>query len=164
MKTKKSYQEEADKLLKAIDISIDAYRIHQPKDWTPDIVNMVTNSLEQNKKMILEAEPKFRNLASLKYDIETVFIYFQEGAGETVEYFWKNIKTSGLEYKRENKLEKILIRGNKDRVEYEYVTDMILVAQQVGLTNKTETTKLNEMLGEFESKKKKKLRKKCIKI
>ena len=156
MKKKRTYQEEVEKLCKAIDISIDAYRTYPPKDWTPDIVKMVTYNLEKDKLRRLDAEPKFRTLASLKYDIEAVFSHFQEGAGETVEYFWKKIREANLDYKRENKLENILNKGKiRGRIEYEYVTDMIIVAEQVGMTNKEETMKLSVMLGEYESRKKK---------
>ena len=35
MKKKRTYQEEVEKLFKAIDISIDAYKKHPPEDWTP---------------------------------------------------------------------------------------------------------------------------------
>ena len=152
-KKRRTYQEEVEKLCRAIDISIDSYKSYPPKDWTPEIVNMVTSNLEKDKLNRIEAEPKFRTLASLKYDVETVFTYFQE---ETVEYFWTKIGEADLDYKRENKLEKILSRGKiKGRIEFEYVTDMILVAEQVGMTSKEETIKLSAMLGGYESRSKK---------
>ena len=153
---RRTYQEEVEKLCRAIDISIDSYKSHPPKGWTPEIVNMVTSNLEKDKLSRIEAEPKFRTLASLKYDIEAVFTYFQEATGKTVEYFWKKIGEADLDYKRENKLEKILNRGEiKGRIEFEYVTDMIVVAEQVGMTSKEETIKLSIMLGEYESRSKK---------
>ena len=156
MAKKRTYQDEVEKLLKAIDISIDSYKTYPPKDWTLEIIKMVSSNLEKDKTRILEAEPKFRTLASLKYDIEAIFTYFQEGTGQTVEYFWRKLKESKLDYIRENKLEQILNRGKiRGRIEYEYVTDMIVVAEQVGLTNKTDSKKLSEMIGEYESKKKK---------
>ena len=116
---------------------------------------MVTSNLEKDKFRRIDAEQKIKTLASLKYDIKAVFTYFQEGAGETVEYFWNKICEANLDYKRENKLEKILNRGKiRGRIEYEYVTDMIVVAEQVGMTSEEETKRLSEMLGEYESKKK----------
>ncbi len=156
MEKRRSYKEEVEKLCKAIDISIESFKTFPPKDWTSDNLNMATSILEKIKQRRLDAEPKFRNLASLKYDIEDLFTYFQEATGDTVEFFWKKINETGLDYKRENKLEKILTRGKiRGRIEYEYVTDMIMVAEQVGLTTKEETTKLSEMLGDYEFKKKK---------
>lgn len=153
MAKKRSYQNEVDKLFKAIDIAADAYKNYPPKNWTPDIIEMVSENLEKDKVRILAAEPKFRTSASLKYNIEAVFTYFQEESGPTVEYFWNQSKESGLDYKRKNKLEKILKRGKIiSRIEYDYITDMIVVAEQIGLTTKTETLQLSEMLGEYESK------------
>lgn len=152
---KKSYQNEVEKLFKAIDLSIEAYKKYPPKDWTPDIVTMVTTNLEDDKNRILNAEKKFRTLRSLKYDIDAVFTFFQEGAGETVEYFWKRIKEEGLDYERVNKLEKILNRGKiKGRIEYDYVIDIILVAFQNQLITVEELEKLNQMIGEYESRRK----------
>lgn len=155
MKKKRNYQREVESLCKAIDIAIDSYKTYPPTNWTPDIVQMVTANLEEDKSRILGAEPKLKTLASLKYDIEAVFTYFQEGAGETVEYFWKKIDEAELDYKRENKLEKVLKRGKiRGRIEYEYVTDMLVIAEQSGMTSKEETIKLSGMLGEYESRKK----------
>ena len=155
MNKRRTYKEEVEKLCKAIDISIETYKTYPPKDWTPEIINMVTSNLEKDKLSRIETEPKFKTLASLKYDAEAVFTYFQEATGETVEYFWEKIGEADLDYKRENKLEKILNRGKiKGRIEFEYVTDMIVVAEQVGLTSKEETIKLSVMLGQYESRNK----------
>lgn len=154
MAKKRTYQNEVDKLLKAIDISIDAYKTYPPKDWTPEIIKMVSTNLEKDKTRIIEAEPKFKTLASLKYNIEAIFTYFQEGTGEAVEYLWKKLKESKLDYIREDKFGKIINRGKiRGRIEYEYVIDMIVVAEQIGLINKTEKNKLSKMIGEYEHKK-----------
>ncbi|WP_300659931.1 hypothetical protein [Fluviicola sp.] len=154
---KKSYPNEVEKLLKAIDLSIEAYKKYPPKDWTPDIVKTVTAHLEDHKNRILNAEEKFKILKSLKYDIDAVFTFFQEGAGEAVAYFWKRIEEEGLDYERVNKLEKILKRGKiKGIVEYDYVIDIILVAEQKQWITVEELKKLNQMIGEYESKRKRK--------
>ncbi|MGH1384737.1 hypothetical protein [Kordia sp.] len=156
MAKRKSYTEEVEKLSKAIDISIEAYKKHPPNGWTQEHIEMVTSHLEEDKVRRLEATKKFRTMASLKYDIEAVFTYFQEASGTTVEYFWTKIKEAELDYTRENKLEKILNRGKiKDAIEYNYVTDMLMVAEQTGLTTTTQTEQLNKMLDDYESKKKK---------
>ena len=110
---------------------------------------------KESKNNVIIPEPQYKNLASLKHHIQDVFTYFQEGSGDTVEYFWNRIIEENLDYKRENKLEKILKRGKiRGRVEYDYLTDMILVAEQVGLSTKSETEKLSNMLTEYETKKK----------
>jgi hypothetical protein len=156
---KKSYQSEVEQLFKAIDLAMDAYEKYPPKDWTPDIVKTVKTHLENHKNRILNAEKQFRTLESLKYDIDAVFTFFQEGIGETVEYFWKRIEEEeeGLDYKRVNKLEKILKRGKiKGMIEYDYVIDTMLAAKQKQLITVEELKKLNQLIGEYESKRKSK--------
>lgn len=157
MKKKRTYQEEANKLSIAIDIAIEAFKLECPPDFNKDDQEHIISCYTDWKEKCLNPEPQFKNLTSLKYSINDVFTYFQEGKGKTVEYFWKRIKEEGLDYKRENKLKKILNRGKiRGQIEYDYVIDMIVVAEQVGLTTKEETVVLSKMLGEFEAKKKNK--------
>ncbi|WP_397362024.1 hypothetical protein [Olleya sp. R77988] len=155
MKKKNTYQEEANKLAAAIDIAIKAFKVECPPDFEKSHQEHTISCYANWKENCLNPEPQFRNLTSLKYCIKDVFTYFQEGTGKTVEYFWEKIDEAELEYKRENKLKKILQRSKiLNRNEYEYITDMIIVANQSGLTNKEETIKLSNMLGEYESRKK----------
>ena len=156
MKKKRTYEDEANKLATAIDIAIEAFNVECPPDFERSHQEHTISCYANWKESCLNPEPQFRNLASLRYSINNVFTYFQEGKGKTVEYFWKKINEAKLDYKRENKLEKVLNRGKiKGRVEYEYVTDMIVVSEQVGMTSKEETIKLSDMLGEYESRNKK---------
>lgn len=153
MKPRKNYEEEAQKLSQAIDIAIESYKTVPPKLWNSSHVELFTNHLIQQKQNVLFPEPRYKSLASLKYSIEDVFTYFQESSGETVEYFWEKIIASNLDYQRVNKLEKILKRGKiKGRLEYEYVKDIILVAQQTGMISQEESKQLSEMLEKYESK------------
>lgn len=152
MKKRKTYQEEANKLATAIDIAIEAFNAECPPDFEKSHQEHTISRYADWKEICLNPEPQFKNLAALKYVIHDVFAYFQEGTGKTVEYFWKKICEANLDYKRENKLEKILSRGKiRGRIEFEYVTDMILVAEQVGMTSKEETVKLSDMLREYET-------------
>ncbi|MGB1040686.1 MAG: hypothetical protein ACPGVD_07425 [Flavobacteriales bacterium] len=149
---KKSYEKEVKKLLSAIDISIDAYRKYPPYSWSPDIIKMVTHNLEVDKKRIINAEVKFKNLNSLNYDIDAVFTFFHEGTGPAVEYFWERIGELGLGYERKNKLKKILKRGKiRGQIEFNYLNDIIVVAEQAGLATKNEIKRLNSMIGKYES-------------
>lgn len=153
MKKKRTYQEEANKLAAAIDIAIGAFKTECPADFDSSHQEHVISCYADYKEKCLNPEPQFRNLTSLKYLINDVFTYFQEGTGKTVEYFWCRIKEVGLDYIRENRLEKILNRGKiKGRIEYEYVTDMIMVAEQVGLITNEESITLSTMIGEYESR------------
>ncbi len=150
-KKRRSYREEVDKLCRAIDIAIDTYKSHPPPEWTIDNINFATDMLEKDKSRRINCEPRFRSLASLKYDIDAVFTYFQEATGNTVEYFWKKIKEENLDYKRVNKLEKIFKRGKiRGRIEYEYSKDIIVVAQQTGMITEKEAKKLGGMIHQFE--------------
>ena len=155
MKKRRTYQEEATKLAAAIDIAIEAFKEECPSNFNKSQQEHFIATYTEWKERCLNPDPQFKNLTSLNYSINDVFTYFQEGTGNTVEYFWNKIQEEGLDYERENKLEKILKRGKiKGRIEYDYVTDMIVVAEQVGLTTPEESIKLGEMLGEYEAKRK----------
>jgi hypothetical protein len=92
-------------------------------------------------------------MSSLKYKEEDVFIYFQEASGETVNEFWKRIKESGLPYKRENKMEKILKRKKiRNDIEYNYVIDTIVPLQQEGVLSKEDVSLLEQMMAQYEQK------------
>lgn len=153
-KTKKTYEAEAKRLAAAIDIAIEAFEKHCPADFQPKHQAHFISTYKEWKVECLNPKPKFKKLASLKYQITAVFTYFQEATGPTVEFFWKRLAEEKLGYIRENQLAKILKRGRiKNQHEYHYVTDMLVVAEQVGLTNRQESEQLAEMLGEFENRK-----------
>ncbi|RNI31457.1 hypothetical protein [Rufibacter latericius] len=157
MKKRRAYTEEAEKLGKAIDIAIEAFKNHVPELWEKHHVEHTISCYKEWKERTLNPEPQFKSLASLKYKINDVFTYFQEGTGLTVEFFWKKLNEAGLDFKRENKLEKILQRDKiKGRIEYEYVTDMIGVAEQTKMMTSEDSKKLSQVIGEFELKKRKK--------
>jgi|TARA_R110000823_G_C15657709_1_gene471688 hypothetical protein len=149
--SKKKYEDEAIKLSKVIDIAIDSFEKFnvENKDWFIKVYS-------EWKERILNPEIKFKTIASLKYDIADVFTMFNESTGKEIEYFWEQIKMQNLEYKREDKLNKILNRGKiRGKIEFDYITDIIVPAEQENRITKVEAKKLGEMLYEFEFKKKK---------
>lgn len=153
MAKRKSYQEEAEKLAKAIDLAIEAFRTYIPKDWEQEHLDHAISVYEDHKNGILNPEPQFKSMASLRISSSDVFTYFQEGSGETVNFFWKRINETNLNYKRTNKLEKIFKRGKiRGTIEYDYVKDIIVAAEQEGLTTPEQTAQLSQMLDEFERK------------
>ena len=157
MTEKKDYQSESIRLSKVIDIAVSAFKKHRPKDFTKDNVDHCINVYEGFKNNALNPEPKFKKLASLKYIEQDTFTFFKEGNGETVEYFWQQIAKENLGYIREDKLRKIIERGKiKGRIEYELVIDSIVAAEQEERITKQEAKQLSEMIGEFESRGKKK--------
>src|SRR5690349_9615327 len=106
---KRNYEQEAEKLAKVIDIAIEACEKHMPEN---DITTQkyFISGYTKFKEEALSPKPEYKNLKSLDSLKNDVFIYFQEGKGDTVEYFWKRIKEENLDFKRVNKLNKILKR------------------------------------------------------
>ncbi|MFV0506789.1 MAG: hypothetical protein ACK5L5_08800 [Bacteroidales bacterium] len=151
---KLSYEEQANNLSKAIDIAINAFQEHPPKGFDKSHIDHITNTYLDARNRALNPEPQFKKVSSLKYIVEEVFTYFQEATGDTVNLFWKEINTSNLPYKRQNKLTKILKRNKiKNKVEYDFITDVIVPYEQEGLLNDDDINTLNHLLKEFENKK-----------
>ena len=159
MKEKRNYQEEAEKLAKAIDIAVEAFRLHCPEKLKSHQDHFIKCYLEW-KDDALHPEHQYKNLTSLKYDEVAVFTYFLESKGEMIEYFWRRIKEAGLDYPREDKLAKIFQRGKiKGRIEWEYANDVIVAAEQEGRITEAEAMRLSEMIGEFENRPRKRKKK-----
>jgi len=68
-----------------------------------------------------------------------------------VDYFWQEIKLAGLDFKRENKLGKILKRKKiNNRIEYDFIIDVFVPYQQEGLISGDEVELLNKLLADYE--------------
>ncbi len=151
------YQIELDNLKKACDISIEVYTKFPSKDWSADLVNWFIKCALDKKEMLSNRQAPFNTLASLKYDYEAIFTFFQESSGLIVEEFWNRIKKENLPYKRENKLKKILKRKRiANDIEFDFVTDVLVPYIQEGLITQEEELLLKQYLGDFELKAKKK--------
>lgn len=137
-------------------MAIEAFRKYPPKGMNEShVLHLVQGYLEW-KDLALNPAPEYRKLTSLKYLIQDVFTYFQEAAGEAVEYFWTQVTQEELGYVREDKLRKIIGRGKiKSRLEFDYVADMLVAATQEGRISEEEATQLSRMLGDFENRKRK---------
>jgi hypothetical protein len=147
----KKYIEQSSHLIKAIEIAIDVLKKIPPKGFEEHDTRTFVGFYEGCKESLINPDPKYSNLASLKYDIEAVFTYFNEASGETVNEFWKRIKESSLPYERENKLEKILLKKKiRNQQDYDYVIDTMVPFKQEGIINETEFELLNQLVGEFE--------------
>lgn len=150
---KYNYTEMSEFLVKAIDIAILAFREHPPKIFDEHSYKLMLDYYCSAKEDVLIREKKFRNLTSLKYDIADVFTYFQESSGETVNFFWDNIKKENLPFKRENKMKKILKRRRiNNNQEYDFVIDVMIPYLQEGLINDNDIIVLNKLISEFENK------------
>lgn len=149
---RQDYNTEAIKLAKAVGIAIDSFIKYPPKEFTKENVDHVVKVYSDWKDSILNPEPKFRKIVSLKHHVQNVFTYFQESGGEAVEYFWKLLDKENLGYTRKDKLRKIIERGKiKGRTEYDLVVDCMVAAEQAKRITAQEANQLSEMLGKFES-------------
>lgn len=151
------YTEQSANLIKATDIAIETFKKIPPRGFNEQHMEIVLQTYERVKNSLLNPDPKYMNLGSLKYKVQDVFIYFNEGSGPTVDLFWKKIKENDLPYERENKLEKILSKKKiKTQQEYDYVIDTMVPFKQEGMINETDFELLNQLIGEYETKKAKK--------
>lgn len=142
------------RLSKAIDIAVETFKECHPKQFSEDNISHTIKTYLEWKEMALNPEPAFRKIASLKYLVESVFTFFHESSDPCTTYFWERIKQNNLGYQRENKLEKILKRGEiRGRIEFEYATDMLVVAEQEGLITQEESVRLSELIGQYENRK-----------
>jgi hypothetical protein len=153
MASRKNYTDEAEKLAKAIDIAIEAFLLYSPPLFTSDHIKMMISHLKSEKEAALNPEAKYRSLVSLKYIIDSVFTFFQESSGETVDYFWEKISENKLGYERKNKFLTILKRNKiKGRIEYDYVIDILIVARQQNQISADDAARLQQLITDYEKK------------
>lgn len=153
MKAKFNYNSEALRLAKAIDLAIDAFQKYSPQNWNTHQVAHFIQVYSEWKNLALNPAPQFKKAASLNQINRDVFTYFQEGSGDATDHFWSQISKENLGYIREDKLCKILRKSQlKGRAEYNYVTDILVAAEQENRISEQEVNKLKEMIGEFENR------------
>lgn len=156
MKPKRDYQTEAIRLSKAIDIAIEAFQKNPPKETSQHQIEYFVKFYSECKEMALNSKPEYKSLASLKYIIQDVFTFFNEGSGSTVEYFWNKIEKEQLGYERTDHLAKIFDRGKiRGQTEYEFAVDIIVPYEQEGKISREQALSLGKMIGEYENRNKK---------
>jgi hypothetical protein len=150
--TNDKYSQRANGFARACDIAIAIIR-ENPGIHSRDSFLRLT---EQWKAMALNPEHKFRKLASLRYLEADFLIYWNESTGEHVDQFWRQIKEQNLDYARRNIISDVLKRKRiKNQIEYDSVIDNILIAQQSGAATQADTLILNQLIAEFETRKRK---------
>lgn len=156
MKPRRNYTTEVIRLSKAIDIAVEAFRKHPPKDFLDWHTEHFIKCYLEWREMALNPEPQYKSLASLKYIIQDVFTAFNETSGLAVEYFWKKVEEQQLGYERIDMLMKIFERGKiRGRIEYEFATDIIVVYQQEGRITAEQASHLGAMIEIYEIRPKK---------
>ena len=151
MTTRRSYETESIKLAKAAELAIESFEKLGLEQFEKTHVDHLVKCYTEWRNDILNPEPKFKNLASLKYHEQDIFTYFQEASGPVVELFWSKLKDANLSYTRENKLMKVLKRGKiKNRIEFDLVVDLFVPAHQNGMITEEQAASLSEMIQSFE--------------
>jgi len=150
MKQKRDYTTEATRLAKAIDIAVEAFTKYPTKNCSKDILDSMIKTYQEDKENVLNPEPRFRSLASLKYIITGVFFYFNEASGPDVEYFWQQLQEQQLGYERVDRLSNIFERGKiRGKAEHEFAVDVIVPYQQMGKITQDQASALSAMIGEY---------------
>jgi len=148
---KKSIYKEQANLAAVIDIALAAIETFTPKEWNEDNKNHILKTYMEWKHQLLNPKPEFHNIQSLNYIANDIFIYFQEGSGRAVNFFWAEVNASQLGYKRKNNLTSILKRGKiRNQIEYDLVVDVIVPYHQENLINESEVVTLNNLMKNYE--------------
>ena len=153
--SKKDYNSEAVQLARIIDIAIDCFTKSSPKGFKEADLDHIFKVYLEWKDATLNPKPKYRNLTSLSYKKKNVMTYFQEGEGDCVELFWKEIQANKIDIKRTSvikKIKKVLKQGKiKNDIEYDDVID--LYNSYIKSLTEEEANKLNDLISDFEKKK-----------
>lgn len=149
---KSTYEEQAKRLVVAIEIAINSLQILPPSNWDETSIQQAINTYLSFKNSLINPEPRYRNIKSLRYLENDVFTYFQESSGKTVDFFWEQINRWGLDYQRENKLVKIVKREKiRNQLEYDFIIDVLVPYQQEGIISIEEANLLNQLIAEYET-------------
>jgi hypothetical protein len=140
--------DERSSLVKAIDLAVEAVKRFPPRGFGRQQVDLFVKGY-----MDFRLDAVAGGRAAQKSLTRDVLTYFQEGAGEAVEYFWEQSQALGLPYARSNPLEAILRRGKiRTRAECEFVTDTLVPGLQHGWLDLGQVEKLSQWIGEFEQR------------
>jgi hypothetical protein len=155
------YMARAQALAEAIDIGMPLFRpmteaeretVLNPASNEAQIASNRAFCLDIRQKA-LSPEPPFATLRSLAYLEEAFFTAWNEGLGEHVEQFWQRIAERGLPFERRDLIREILTRRRiRNDIEYQAVTDALVVLQHIGKITDREVAQLAEMLEAFEKR------------
>lgn len=148
------YEEQADKLAKAVDIAEQV--IKESADFNADLAKPMLDFGTQIKHMALNPEPQFKKLVSLKYLESDFFTFWNESKGTDVDKFWDRVFQSKLGYVRKDAIQDVLKRKKiKNIHEFDFIIDNIVVYEQTGRLNHEQVIELNKYIGDFEKSKQK---------
>lgn len=99
------------------------------------------------------ADPACANIRGLAQLESIFFTEWNEGSGQEVERFWQLVAERGLPYQRKDIVREVLARGRiNSEMEYQAVTDAIVIQEQLGTITPAEADKLGKLLGQFEQR------------
>ncbi len=146
-----TYQERADRLAKTADI---ADKIIRDSNTIPEASkHQFLNWGQLVKDKALNPEPPFRKVVSIKFLENDFLIYWNESEGPDIDKFWKELNEKEIDFERKDIIQLVLKRKKiKNIHEYNYVTDNIVVAEQIVRIDKEQVAELNRLLSEFEQR------------
>jgi hypothetical protein len=98
-------------------------------------------------------DPACANLQGLAQLEHIFFTEWNEGSGEYIERFWQLVAERGLPFERKDIVRAVLNRGRiRNEVEYQTITDSIVIQQQIGKISRKEADRLSVMLAQFEKR------------
>lgn len=150
---KSTYERDRSNLLKAIDIALYCFKVKPLPDILGPGSGNFTDSYHLFKEMLLKKNSKKGSKSSLDFYEESVFTFFNENTGPTVELFWAEILRENLPYQRKSFLTKIMKRKRiKDDAEYDYVKDVMVAMLQERNISQDDYELLSKYITSYEAK------------
>ena len=150
---KTNYNKQAEILIDIIDIAIDSLTHNPPKGFEEIHIRQFVNTYLDYRNKVLNPEPLFHNLTSLRFIKSDILRYFQEGSGKAVDVFWKDINAKKLDIVRENRFEKVIKRGKiKNQIEYDIIIDLYNSYIETNILSTMEIDKINHLISNFENR------------
>lgn len=148
------YNEQADKLAKAVDIAEQI--IVDSREFVEELKKAMLAFGADVKQSAISPEPQFKNLTSLKYLERDFFTFWNESSLPDVDRFWDRIFESKLGYVRKDTIHDVLKRKKiKSIHELDVVIDNMVVYEQCGRLSREQVIELSNYIGEFEKRKSK---------
>ncbi len=151
--SKIKYDLEAESVSRIIDIAIDSIRKNPPDEFEQHHIELFVNGYQDYKSKVENPAPEYHNLKSLKSIRNDILIYFQEGCGDAVEEFWREIKTNKIRVVRANQFAKIIKRGKiRNHTEYDTIIDLYNSYVEDNMLSAKDIDKINYLISDFEQR------------
>lgn len=147
---RRTYDERAAQLVKAIDISESLFR--SSKGLSKDQKKTVLDGFEDIRAKVTNPEPAFRNVKSLAYLEQAVVQPWNEMVGRDADEFWRRAAEAGLDYERRDVIADVLARKRiRDDQEYEVIMDNMDAMADEGKISADQAETLRRLVTAFEN-------------